>query len=121
MIAKNYQILDLQPRISKVFLDHYLDEFFLTVGQNKFGNKIPFFQLDIYISFILLHHYFAWAFPEQIGKKPCTYYKMFSFKKLFDFSLRWRMIIHSRTVFQTKKSMSMPSGHTYRQITVITH
>ena len=32
---------DLQSRISKVFLDHYLEQFFLTVGQNNFGNKIP--------------------------------------------------------------------------------
>ena len=27
--------------MSKVFLDHY-NYFFLTVGQNNFGNKIPF-------------------------------------------------------------------------------
>ena len=33
MISKILKILGLQPRISKVFL---------TVGQNNFGNKIPF-------------------------------------------------------------------------------
>ena len=33
MISKSLLILGLQPRISKVFL---------TVGQNNFGNKIPF-------------------------------------------------------------------------------
>ena len=35
MIAKFLQILGLQPRIS-------LERFFITVGQNNFGNKIPF-------------------------------------------------------------------------------
>ena len=34
-----FQILGLQPRISKVFLDHY-NIFFRTVGQNNFGDKI---------------------------------------------------------------------------------
>ena len=41
MISKNLQILSLQPRISKVFYPS-LEQFFLTVGQNNFGNKIPF-------------------------------------------------------------------------------
>ena len=36
MISKILQILGIQPRISK---------FFLTVGQNNFGNKIPFLLL----------------------------------------------------------------------------
>ena len=36
MISKNLQILGLQPRISRS-----LEQFFLTVGQNDFGNKIP--------------------------------------------------------------------------------
>ena len=31
----------LQPRISKNVLDHLNNFFFLTVGQNNFGNKIP--------------------------------------------------------------------------------
>ena len=39
MITKCLQILGLQPRISKVFLDS-LEQFFLTVGQNNVGNKI---------------------------------------------------------------------------------
>ena len=37
---KILQILGLQPRISKVFQS--LQQFFLTVGQNNFGSKIPF-------------------------------------------------------------------------------
>ena len=41
MILKFLQILNLQPRISNVFLNHKKN-FFLTVGQNNFGNKIPF-------------------------------------------------------------------------------
>ena len=41
MISKVLQILGLQPRISKVF-SRSLEQFFLTVGQNNFGNKIPF-------------------------------------------------------------------------------
>ena len=43
VISKFLQILGLQPRISKVFLNHQ-NNFFLTVGQNNFGNKIPFFD-----------------------------------------------------------------------------
>ena len=39
MISSFLEILDLQPRNSKVFLDH--KTIFLTVGQNNFGNKIP--------------------------------------------------------------------------------
>ena len=35
------QILGLFSVISKVFLDVSLEHFFLTVGQNNFGNKIP--------------------------------------------------------------------------------
>ena len=42
MISKILQILGLQPRISNVFFNHY-NIFFLTVGQNNFGNKIPIF------------------------------------------------------------------------------
>ena len=41
MISKILQILGLQPRISKVF-SRSLEQFFLTVDQNNFGNKIPF-------------------------------------------------------------------------------
>ena len=44
MISKILQILGLQPRISKLF-SWSLKQFFLTVGQNNFGNKIPFLQL----------------------------------------------------------------------------
>ena len=42
VILKILQILGLQPQISKVF-SRSLELFFLTVGQNNFGNKIPFF------------------------------------------------------------------------------
>ena len=41
MISKILQILSLQPRITKVF-SQTLEQFFLTVGQNNFDNKIPF-------------------------------------------------------------------------------
>ena len=41
MISKILQILSLQPRISKVF-SRSLEQSFLTVSQNNFGNKIPF-------------------------------------------------------------------------------
>jgi hypothetical protein len=54
VISKFLQILGLQPRISKVFL---------TVGQNNFGNKIPF----------------LWS---QLGKKTC----FGPIKSLFSFS-----------------------------------
>ena len=60
MISQVLQILCLQPRISKDF-SRSLEQFFLTVGQNNFGNnfgyKIPFF-----------HRY---ANPGQ-GKPFCT-------------------------------------------------
>ena len=39
MISKILQILGLQPQISKSFY-RSLEHFFLTVGQNNFGNKI---------------------------------------------------------------------------------
>ena len=42
VISKFLQILSLQPRIPKVFLHHYIERFFLTLGQNYLGNKIPF-------------------------------------------------------------------------------
>ena len=38
--ATKTSFLGLQPRISKIFPDHYVEQFFLTVGQNNFGNKI---------------------------------------------------------------------------------
>ena len=41
VISKLLQILGLQTRISKVF-SQSLEQFFLTVGQNNFCNKIPF-------------------------------------------------------------------------------
>ena len=46
MISNILQILGLQPRISKVFSITTIF-FFLTValGQNNFGNKIPFFKI----------------------------------------------------------------------------
>merc|ERR1711997_1210896 len=44
VISKFLQILGLQPRISK-FFSITRTFFFLTVGQNNFGNKIPFFVL----------------------------------------------------------------------------
>ena len=41
LISKILQILHLQSRISKIVLDHF-NNFFPTVGQIDFGNKIPF-------------------------------------------------------------------------------
>ena len=47
MISKNLQILALQPRSFSQSLEH----FFLTVGQNNFGNKIQLIgALLIYIT-----------------------------------------------------------------------
>ena len=43
VIWKNLQILDLQPWNSKVFLGHYIEQFFLTVGQKFFGNNCILF------------------------------------------------------------------------------
>ena len=40
MISKFLQILGFQPRNFKSF-SRSLEQFFLTVGQNNFGNKIP--------------------------------------------------------------------------------
>ena len=40
MISKLLQILGFQPRVSKVFLDHYNNFFSQYIGQNNFGNKI---------------------------------------------------------------------------------
>ena len=47
MFSKNLQILDLQPQISLS-----LEQLFVTVGQNNFGNKIP-----LVCSYILVSHY----------------------------------------------------------------
>ena len=44
------QILGLQAQISKSF-SGYLEYFFLTVGQDNFGNKIPFSFLFELLSF----------------------------------------------------------------------
>ena len=43
VISKFFQIMGLQPLISKVFLDEY-NNFFLTLGQNNFGNKISLLE-----------------------------------------------------------------------------
>ena len=45
VISKFLQILGLQPRISNFFF-WSLEQFFPTVGQNNFGNKIPFLFLN---------------------------------------------------------------------------
>ena len=41
MTSTFLQILGLQPRLLQSF-SRSLEQFFLTVGQNDFGNKIPF-------------------------------------------------------------------------------
>ena len=64
MISNFLKILGLQPRISKVFLES-LEQFFLTVGQNNFGNKIP------YLNLYLLHiqeNFFPLFNPFKIKK-----------------------------------------------------
>ena len=58
MISKILQILGLQPRISKVF-SQSLEQFFLTVGQNNFGNKLPFFS--------------SLGKDDIFGENPCIY------------------------------------------------
>ena len=57
MISKFLQILGLQPRIFKSF-SRSLEQFFLTVGQINFGNKIP-------VSFIS-HYYLQTFFMKTI-------------------------------------------------------
>ena len=57
-----YVYLCLQPRISKVFL-WSLKQFFLTVGQNNFGNKI----CTTFIFFSLLFSEF-WFFCKRSGQ-----------------------------------------------------
>ena len=47
VISKILQILDIQPQVSKGFLNYLLEQFFLTVGQNNFGNKIPLLYRQI--------------------------------------------------------------------------
>ena len=44
MISKILQIRGWRPRICKSF-SRSLEQFFLTVGQNNFGNKIPFLSI----------------------------------------------------------------------------
>ena len=65
MISKLLQILSLQPRISKVFLDYYFEQFFLKVGQNNFGYKILYHRQNLanrsigpspWIKFVLEKH-----------------------------------------------------------------
>ena len=62
MISKYLKILGLQPRISKVF-SRSLEQFFLTVGQNNFGNKIPVFPLKINLQNNFIHR--------QLLKRTC--------------------------------------------------
>ena len=66
VISKFLQIRGIQPRISKNFLHHYLEQFFLTVGQNNFGNKIPipvFVRLfNIFLGMLIRREVFS--FPQ---------------------------------------------------------
>ena len=57
MISKFLQLLGLQPRISKDFQS--LEQFFLTVGQNDFGNKIPFIKGLQGMVFTNLHRHYS--------------------------------------------------------------
>ena len=81
MIWKMIQIFGSQPWISKVFLDHYriffsrsLEQFFFTVGQNNFDNKIPLFT-----------HWRAWNLFFsffKLGSDLCGYCTMLDFLML---------------------------------------
>ena len=70
MISKFLQIRGIQPRISKNFLHHYLEQFFLTVGQNNFGNKIPipvFVRLfNIFLGMLIRREVFS--FPQNFSE-----------------------------------------------------
>ena len=46
VISKSLEILNLQPQISKVFLDHK-NIFFLTIGQNNVQNKTLFLNCEV--------------------------------------------------------------------------
>ena len=60
MISKNLKILSLQPRISKVFLNHK-NKFFLTLGQNNFNTKYNLImQLHIFLAPL-------WLLPTRIA------------------------------------------------------
>ena len=49
-----------------------LEQFFLTVGQNNFGNKLPF--LNLYSYFLKFHSYFhAPTFHELFFKHLCYF------------------------------------------------
>ena len=58
MISKILQILGLQPWISKVF-SRSLEQFFLTVGQNNFGKKIP---INVQRKIQILSPYLGWDY-----------------------------------------------------------
>ena len=45
MISKSLQIRSIQPYDFKSF-SRSVEHFFLTIGQNNFGNKIPFHEGD---------------------------------------------------------------------------
>ena len=60
VISKIWQILSLQPQISKVFYQS-IEQFFLTVGQNNFGNKIPFLSSK----FIFMSSNDLWMFSQS--------------------------------------------------------
>ena len=68
MISKKLQILGLQPRILKV-LSQSLEQFFLAVGQNNFGNKIPLLTINIVSGFFSRH---TWYMSEILTKLSKT-------------------------------------------------
>ena len=82
LVISFLQILGIRPRFSKVSLDQY-NNFYLTVGQNNFGNKIPktkqFFFKIIYIFFQIsrrLHvlSYYSFLFKHcLIGNSICLF------------------------------------------------
>ena len=71
MISKILKILSLQPQISKVF-SRSLEHFFLRVGQNNFGNKIP----------MSTHTWFSPQIPKLCKQRTKTLLKLFFLKNL---------------------------------------
>ena len=76
MISNILQIFNLQPQISKVF-SQSLEQFFHTVGENNFGNKIPFLNFKNLIFQVLRER-----FPRFVKVTRGRFSQLMSTKKL---------------------------------------
>ena len=106
MISKILQILGLQPRISKVFVDHYKN-FFLTVGQNNFSNKIPLAKADINCLQLCILQDSCWVWQQAFSIKKYQNDLINSWKKILprnpDFiGMRTHVIKIISLIFQVK-------------------